>query len=137
MREHQARKLAFIRGPENHYSSGDRYRAYCDTLEQTGLNIDPRLVSDPFAWSDGKHAIMQLLHERNLVPGKDFDTLVCSSDLMMFDAGKYLQSLGYSIPEDLKIVGYNDTRESHLLKVPCTTARMPVRDMAQMRNNFV
>ncbi len=135
IREHQARKLAFIRGPENHYSSGDRYRAYCDTLEQTGLNIDPRLVSDPFAWSDGKHAIMQLLHERNLVPGKDFDTLVCSSDLMMFDAGKYLQSLGYSIPEDLKIVGYNDTRESHLLKVPCTTARMPVRDMAQMSWN--
>ncbi len=138
IREHRARKLAFLRGPENHYSAEDRYRAYCDTLDQTSLLFDPpRLVSDPFSWSEGRGAIEQLLEERNLTPGRDFDTLVCASDLMMFDAGKYLERLGYSIPEDLRIVGYNDSRESHLLKVPCTTARMPVNELARMSWNLL
>lgn len=137
IKEHHARKLAFLRGPENHYSAEDRYRAYCDTLDQTSLLFDSRLVSDPFSWSEGRMAIVQLLEERNLVPGRDFDTLVCASDLMMFDAGKYLEALGYSIPEDLRIVGYNDSRESHLLKVPCTTARMPVGELARMSWNLL
>nr|WP_321306259.1 helix-turn-helix domain-containing protein [uncultured Sphaerochaeta sp.] len=137
IREHRARKIAFLRGPENHYSAEDRYRAYCDTLDQTSLLFDPRLVSDPFSWSEGRKAIVQLLEERKLVPGRDFDTLVCASDLMMFDAGKYLENLGFSIPEDLRIVGYNDSRESHLLKVPCTTARMPVNELARMSWNLL
>ncbi|MGH0054583.1 MAG: substrate-binding domain-containing protein, partial [Sphaerochaetaceae bacterium] len=137
IKEHHARKIAFLRGPENHFSAEDRYRAYCDTLDQTSLLFDPRLVSDPFPWSEGRRAIIQFIEERNLVPGQDFDTLVCASDLMMFDAGKHLETLGYSIPEDLLIVGYNDSRESHLLKVPCTTARMPVNELAKMSWNLL
>jgi len=130
--KHHGRRIAFIRGPENHYSAQDRYRAYCDTLEQTGLVFDSRLVSDPFPWTEGAKAMDQLIVERGLVPGKDFDTLACSSDLLMFEAGKRLQDAGYRIPDDVRIVGYNDSSESHLLRVPCTTARMPVTELARM-----
>lgn len=137
IKEHQARRIAFLRGPQNHYSAIDRYRAYCDSLEQTGLLYDPRLVSSPYAWNEGAKAISELLEKNHLSPGKDFDTLVCSSDLMLFDAGKYLEAKGYRIPDDLRIVGYNDSRESHLLRIPCTTARMPVTDLAKMSWNLV
>ena len=130
--KHQGKRIAFIRGPENHYSAQDRYRAYCDTLDQTGLVFDAKLVSDPFPWTEGAKAMDQLLVERGLVPGQDFDTLACSSDMMMFDAGKQLQNAGYQIPRDVRIVGYNDSSESHLLRVPCTTARMPVNELARM-----
>ena len=137
IKEHHARKIAFLRGPEHHYSAIDRYRAYCDSLEQTGLLYDPRLISEPCAWNEGAKAIQELLDDKKLLPGKDFDTLVCSSDLMMFDAGKCLEARGFTIPDQLRIVGYNDSRESHLLKVPCTTARMPVSDLAKMSWNLV
>lgn len=130
--KHKSRRIAFIRGPENHYSAQDRYRAYCDTLDQTGLVFDPRLASDPHAWTEGAAALLQLVEQRRLVPGKDFDTLACSSDMMMFAAGKQLEALGYSIPGDIRLVGYNDSSESHLLRVPCTTARMPVTELAHM-----
>ena len=129
---HGAKRIAFIRGPENHLSSMDRYRAYIDTLQQKGFAYDPLLVTDPFPWTEGDKAVEQLLLERALQPGVDFDLLACSSDMMMFAAGKKLEELGYSIPEDIKIIGFNDSSESHLLKVPCTTARMPVMQMALM-----
>ncbi len=129
---HGAKRVAFIRGPENHLSSMDRYRGYCDTLEQQGLGYDPLLVTEAFPWTEGDKAVEQLLLDRALKPGVDFDLLACSSDMMMFAAGKKLEELGYSIPEDIKIIGFNDSRESHLLKVPCTTAKMPVMQMALM-----
>lgn len=130
--KHKSRRIAFIRGPQNHYSAQDRYRSYYDALDQTGLVFDPRLASDPHPWTEGAAALSQLVEERGLIPGKDFDTLACSSDMMMFAAGKQLEALGYSIPGDVRIVGYNDSSESHLLRVPCTTARMPVTELAHM-----
>ncbi len=135
--KHKSRRIAFIRGPENHFSAQDRYRAYCDALDQTGLVFDPRLASDPHPWTEGAAALSQLVEQRGLKPGKDFDTLACSSDMMMFAAGKRLEALGYSIPGDVRIVGYNDSRESHLLRVPCTTARMPVTELAHMSFNLL
>ena len=129
---HGSRRIAFIRGPENHLSSMDRYRAYVDTLQQKGFAYDPLLVTEAFPWTGGDKAVEQLVLDRGLVPGVDFELLACSSDMMMFAAGKKLEELGYSIPEDIRIIGFNDSSESHLLKVPCTTAKMPVMQMALM-----
>ncbi|MGB4406272.1 MAG: substrate-binding domain-containing protein [Sphaerochaeta sp.] len=129
---HGAKRIAFIRGPENHLSSMDRYRAYIDTLQQKGFAYDPLLVTDPLPWTEGDKGVEQLLLERALQPGVDFEILACSSDMMMFAAGKKLEELGYSIPEDIRIIGFNDSSESHLLQVPCTTAKMPVMQMALM-----
>ena len=132
IRVHHAKRIAFIRGPQGHYSAQDRWHAYCDTLDQAGIALDSHLVSDPMAWTEGAKAVDQLVCERSLVPGVDFDTLVCSSDMMMFAASKRLEALGYTIAEDLRIVGYNDSRESRLLRLPATTSRMPVTELAQV-----
>ncbi len=132
IRVHHAKRIAFIRGPEGHYSAQDRWHAYCDALDQAGIALDSRLISDPMAWTEGAKAVDQLVCERALVPGFDFDTLVCSSDMMMFAASKRLEALGYAIAEDFRIVGYNDSRESRLLRLPATTSRMPVTELAQV-----
>lgn len=129
---HGARRIAFIRGPENHLSAEDRYHAYLDTLEECHIPIDDRLISDPTPWSSGELAIEQLVLERGLVPGQDFDTLICASDLMMFHAGKRLEEMGVTIPDDLRIGGFNDSHESRLLRVPCTTVGMPFAQMGIM-----
>lgn len=129
---HDVKKIAFLRGPEHHDSAQSRYSAYVDTLKHYRIEVDPRLISDPLGWTEGERAIKQLLDERSLTPGKDFDTLVCSSDLMMFSAGKYLENLGYVAGQDYLITGFNDSRESRLLKVGCTTARMPVSNLARI-----
>lgn len=129
---HGARKIAFIRGPVNHLSAEDRYHAYLDTLQECGIPIDERLISDPTSWSAGELALDQLVVERGLVPGQDFDTLICASDLMMFRAGKRLEDMGVIVPDDLRIAGFNDSHESQLLRVPCTTVGMPFTRMGIM-----
>lgn len=129
---HGAKRLAFLRGPGNHEGARLRYKAYVDALSQCHIPFDANLVSDPVAWEDGAKALSQLVDERHLKPGKDFDTLLCSSDMMMFSAGKVLEGMGISIPGDLRLAGFNDSEESLLLECPCTTVRMPVEEMASL-----
>ncbi|MBR2281641.1 MAG: substrate-binding domain-containing protein [Spirochaetales bacterium] len=127
--EHNSRRIAFIRGPENHSSAQERFQAYRDALDEHGIEFDPLIVSDPFPWDSGTAAIRQLVIDRHLMPGVDFDTLICSSDLMMLQAGRELLSMGIGIPQDVRICGFNDTPEARLLGIPCTTVRTPFQEI--------
>ena len=128
---HGSKKIAFLRGPESHASSTDRYRAFLDALDEAGIGIsaDSPLVSSPFPWSEGVEAIIQLCAERKLVPGKDFDTLIGSSDMMTFSAVQYLQKSGYNVPQDFRVGGFNDSAESRILSSPFSTVHMPYAEL--------
>lgn len=129
--EHGSRKIAFLRGPETHASAEDRYRAFIDALAEAGISPDNRevLVTDPFPWSAGEAAVMQLYESRKLIPGKDFDTLIGASDMMIFSALRYLEKFGYAVPQDFRAGGFNDSAESRILSSPFSTVHMPYSEL--------
>lgn len=129
---HGAKRIAFLRGPEYHISSEERYEAYRDALLAHCLAIDEQLISSPRAWNEGREGMLELLDDRGLVPGKDFDTLITASDLMLFKACKLLEERGFDLdPSAFHFCGFNDSAEAKLLSVPCTTVRLPYRVIAE------
>lgn len=128
---HGAKKIAFIRGPENHDSANDRYRAYLDALRQNDIPFCADLVSSPHRWSEGREAVKELIEERGLIPALDFDSLICASDMLLYGAAKYIEELGVNIPETLRVGGFNDSESNHLLKTSISTVRMPINRMAK------
>ncbi len=131
IKEHGAKKIAFLRGPETHQSAETRYKAYKDALKMAGLHFDPSLVSPPGAWGGGKEAIDTLLKERSLVPKKDFDALVASSDLLLFHAVKELEATGFSPAGNIALAGFNNSIEITMMPIKTTTVKMPIEDMAR------
>ncbi|MDR1638013.1 MAG: helix-turn-helix domain-containing protein [Treponema sp.] len=127
---HGARKIAFLRGPLSHLSSQERFRAYRDALADAGLPYDEGLVSDPVDWTQGAAACAQLVSARGLLPGRDFDALIGSSDLMILPAVQYISLLGYQVPADYRAGGFNDTIEGRILSPPLTTVHLPYAGMA-------
>lgn len=127
---HGCKKIAFLRGPKNHKSAQDRYNAYYDVLKLRNIEIDENLISSPVPWNKGNRAIKELIEKRNLKPSKDFDAIVCVNDSIMFATMDYLYSEGYSIPKDVKIIGFNDSKEALLTPSPGTTAKMPLEKMS-------
>jgi signal transduction histidine kinase/DNA-binding LacI/PurR family transcriptional regulator/AraC-like DNA-binding protein len=125
MEEHGFKRLAFIRGPEEHYYAQERYRAYLDSLQAFGLTLDPRLVTRPLPWEAGVEAIEILLDERGLKPGVDFDAVVAVSDMMAIWAMKTLQSRGFDVPKDIAVTGFNNSMEERLATPPLTTVDLP------------
>lgn len=122
---HGAKKIAYIRGPETHNAAQERFQAYIDQLKMHKIPYDGNLVADPTSWWGGDIAMNQLLQERHLVPGKDFDTLICASDLMLYKASQVLAEHGYAIGTDLRACGFNDSIDAKLLDIPVSTVRIP------------
>lgn len=129
---HKSRHIAFIRGPENHKSAEERFQAYKDCLKSAGIAYDPELVSSPRPWAEGREALLELVKTRALVPGLDFDALVCASDLLMTSAEKQLLEFGVDIPTTVRIGGFNDSDFMQGMDIPPTTVRMPIDKMASV-----
>ncbi len=126
--EHGYRKLAFIRGPEEHYYAQERYRAYQDVLKSLDLPLKPELVTRPLPWEAGAEAIEILLDERGLKPGLDFEAVVAVSDMMAIWAMKKLQARGYVVPMDVAVTGFNNSMEERMATPPLTTVDLPFNE---------
>ncbi len=60
------------------------------------------------------------------------DGLFCGSDVIAAEAIQAAVELGVSIPDRLKVIGYDDTLLSELTMPKITTIHQPVKEMAEM-----
>ena len=57
------------------------------------------------------------------------DGIVCSNDFTAAQLMKTLEQLSISIPEEVKMVGFDDVKYASLLSVPLTTIHQPCADI--------
>lgn len=131
---HERHRLAFIRGAVANPVTGERYRAYTDTLARYRIPLDRTLVSSPvdFRHEAGASAMRVLLDARALRPGRDFDAVVASSDFLAADAMRLLAERGIRVPEDVAVIGVNDSPEARLADPPLTSVSMPFAELGEL-----
>ena len=86
------------------------------------------------------HATREMFHlqdyhtlvERVLSENKSMDGLFCSSDVIAATAIQIASKHGIRVPEDLKVIGFDDTWYSASITPPLTTIRQPVKEMAMI-----
>lgn len=127
--EHKAKRIAFIRGPQEDAYAQERYQAYLDALSYAGIPFQSSLVSPPVDWSSGQLGL-EALHRRGLSPVSDYEVIVCASDLLLTGVYAHLAKSGITIGEEVKVIGFNDSKESRSFNPPCTTVRLPYREMS-------
>ncbi|ADY14433.1 transcriptional regulator, AraC family [Sphaerochaeta globosa str. Buddy] len=127
--EHKAKRLAFIRGPQEDAYAQERYQAYLDALSYAGIPFQSDLISPPVDWSCGQLGL-EALYRRGLAPGSDYEAIICASDLLLTGVYSLLGKQGINIGEDVKVIGFNDSKESRSFNPPCTTVRLPYREMS-------
>ena len=117
------RRIAFIGGPENDYSSGEkRLEGFRRAIEQLGLDIpESYIVHGDFTYEGGRECMRQIYEENAVLPTA---VLVCS-DLMAAGAVSGASGLGLRIPEDLSIMGFDDTELARYLNPALSTVRIP------------
>ena len=127
---HGYRRLAFVRGPEHHPYAQERYRAYMEVLEAYDIPFDPALVTPPGNWTPdtGIEAIRLLLEERNLHPQADFEAVVTVTDGVAIGVLDALQARGVRVPEQVAVVGFNDTLAGQAAMPPLTSVAMPFHE---------
>jgi len=116
------RRIATIAGPVTMPAGIDRLVGYREALAAAGLA--PVAVEDGDFTADGGAAAMQ----RILDSGVSIDALFIASDLMARGALEVLGRAGVRVPEDLAIVGFDDSPVARSVSPQLTTVRQPSRD---------
>lgn len=121
------RRIAHFSGD---YSSGAQQRlaGYRNALQDAGIPYDERLVVPGWysIWS-GRHLMETWLQERTYLPTAIF----CASDAMAFGCMETLAERGIRVPEDLSIVGFDDTLMARTTTPRLTTVRQPFYEMGR------
>lgn len=125
-RKHGARRIAMIKGPEEHQEAIERFRTYRRTLEELGLLYDPNLVvSGNFSNLSVPSAISELLDQRKA----EFDALCVANDEMAGAAVELLQQRGFRVPEDVCVIGFDDSDVAISSAPPLTTVHQPLYEL--------
>ncbi|WP_336297301.1 LacI family DNA-binding transcriptional regulator [Sphingomonas sp. 7/4-4] len=121
------RTIGFIRGNPNQTSSAERYRGFAAALEEAGIDIKSVPVEQGyFTFRSGIVAAERLL-DRPEPPTAIF----ASNDDMAAAAVGVAHRRGLHVPQDLSVVGFDDTSLATTVWPELTTVRQPISTMAE------
>jgi LacI family transcriptional regulator len=117
------KKIGFLGNTKLYTSIQDRYLGYCKALLEHGLELNDKYV----------------IKERNdygvyidiELPENLPTAFVCNCDKAAYLLGNKLISLGYKVPDDVSIVGFDDVEFSTMFIPNITTVRVRREEMAE------
>jgi DNA-binding LacI/PurR family transcriptional regulator len=120
------RSIACItNAPLAYTAAAERLAGYRDALEAAGVTADDALVAEgEFDASSGHRAMNELLAR-----GLPFTAVFVASDVVALGALASLREHGYSIPDDISVVGFDDIPLAAHFDPPLTTIRVPAHDL--------
>jgi LacI family transcriptional regulator len=121
------RRIAHIRGPLSYQCSEDRHQGYCQALIEAGITPDPLLVvQGDFELASGHtcaHQLFSMLERPTAI--------FSSNDNMAWGVLKVAEEYGLRVPDDVAVVGFDDTAPSAHTHPPLTTVRQPLHEMGR------
>jgi DNA-binding LacI/PurR family transcriptional regulator len=118
------RRIATIAGPQHMVGGVDRLAGY-RTEMQNSHRRSIVAVGD-FTGESGSVAMRQLLAD-----APQLDAVFVASDLMAHGALRTLRLTGRRVPDDVAVIGFDDTEAAAYAEPPLTTVRQPVLDIGR------
>lgn len=133
------RRIGFISGPPDFIVSMDRLQGYREALQEVGLPFRPEWVaSTDFSYDHAYEAARRMLAG---APGGPFESgrledgrptaLVAIDDGAALGALAAAREAGLRTPEDVSIVGFNDSAVCAHVAPPLTSVSIPIYEMGE------
>ena len=116
------RRIGFV-GAANDYDDV-RYLGYCSALEEAGLRVEDALCYKSDYSVETGHRGLKAIISAGMPDG-----VFCGNDLIAVGAMAEIHSMGFTIPTDVRVVGFDDIYLSRYLRPALTTVRQPAYDM--------
>jgi LacI family transcriptional regulator len=122
------RRIAAITGPKGWIATEERLRGYRAALAAAGMMPDPELeIASDFLVEGGVRAAAELLSR------PDPPTAIFAfNDPLAIGAVRAARARGIRVPEQLSVVGFDDTFEAEIVTPALTTVRQPLAEMGRM-----
>jgi DNA-binding LacI/PurR family transcriptional regulator len=121
--ERGRRRVTTICGPSWSPAGLDRLEGFREAMARRGHPFVPSAEAD-FTRTGGEEAMQRLLTAE-----PELDGVFVANDLMAQGALDVLREHGRRVPEDVAVVGFDDSASAVGCRPPLTTIRQPVEDM--------
>lgn len=122
------RRIAWIGGPEASGAARDRLYGYQAALDAAGLEVDPTLIR-----SDQFDVAMGARHARELLSAPNPPTaIMAGDDEIAVGVLATAHALGIQVPDQLSVVGFDDTPQAAWTTPPLTTVHQHLEGMGRM-----
>lgn len=130
------RKIGFLSGKE-YLADGTlfpdtRKSLFLEYCEKNGLGCREFIMEGAFTVESGFQMMEEMLKNGNLPTA-----LIASSDPIAIGALRALTAKGIQVPEDISLMGFDDTSLSAFTAPPLTTIHAPAYDMGNFGANIV
>ncbi|HKO52886.1 MAG TPA: SpoIIE family protein phosphatase [Polyangiaceae bacterium] len=124
---HNRRKIVFLRGPTDYPEAEVRFEAYRDALAQFGIPFSQqRVISANFNENQAFLAMSELLAQ-----GVSVDAVVGANDRSALGAMRALKERGLRVPDDVAVVGFDDSEDARSASPSLATVRQPYWEIAE------
>ena len=121
------RRVGTVAGPADMVPGTDRRAGWTKALLDAGEEApDSLVVEGDFTRQGGAAATRTLLGRH-----PDLDGLFVGSDLMALGALDVLRSAGRQVPDDVAVVGFDDSELARSTDPPLTTVRQPIEELGR------
>ena len=101
--DHKVTDLFFMAGRKGDKNSEMRYQYYKEVLESCGIVADETRIGYGDYWDEPAMRITEELAVNEKLPR----AIICANDYMAFAVCKKLKMLGYSVPKDVIVTGFD------------------------------
>ncbi len=122
------RTIAHLGGPKELSVSQNRKRGYIDALKKYKLPIDEELIIHSSAFEDNAMTALRKILSSTKKP----DAIFFVNDLSAVAGIKYLRNKGYNIPQDIRVVGFNNDPVSEVVDPSLTTVMQPGYEVGKL-----
>jgi LacI family transcriptional regulator len=106
-----------------------RTQGFMETLEKLNIKFKEENYFSVDSTFDGSYTdMLKVLDNVKVMP----TALFCSNDIISYGTIKALQEKGFSVPEDVSVVGFDDLPLSSLMEPCLTTIKVPKKNMGEL-----
>jgi DNA-binding LacI/PurR family transcriptional regulator len=119
------RTVGTVAGPSDMAPGADRRTGWEKALREAGRPVGAALVAEgDFTRAGGRAATEALLARLPAIDG-----LFAASDLMALGALDAVRAAGRHVPDDVAVVGFDDSELARTAEPPLTTVRQPIEQL--------
>lgn len=120
------RRIAMVAPPVSHHAAAERLLGYHDALAEARLPVESDLiVRGRFDVESGQEAVTRLL-ALDAPP----TAIYAANDEMALGVMRAAREHGLRVPEDVSVIGFDDTPSSRSAWPPLTTVRQPLSELS-------
>lgn len=123
--EQGRRRIAHIAGPPHNAASRERFQGFREAMWNAAIRSD--LVDGGELDREGGEMAMGRL----LALGHEVDAVFAASDAMAAGAMWALQVLGRRVPDDVAVIGFDDSPIASATQPPMSSVKQPVEEMGR------